>query len=198
MVSALAHRLVRRDRCRLLDRMGARVARACRVPAESRACGAHDPCRTQLPSSRVYVSGPESTTAVHFASQRMDWPTPLALFTALHAEFAFTVDACASDENATVPRYWTERDEGLMQPWHGERVWMNPPYGRQLARWMEKADNEQDAADLIVALVPSRTDTRWWHEYAMQADEIRFLRGRLRFGDAVNNAPFPSCLVIWR
>jgi phage N-6-adenine-methyltransferase len=132
------------------------------------------------------------------SSERMDWPTPRATFAQLHAEFAFTVDACASPGNACLPRYWTETDEGLMQPWEGERVWMNPPYGRQLPRWMEKAWNESRVADLIVALVPSRTDTRWWHEYAMDAEEIRFVRGRLRFHGAVNAAPFPVSLVIWR
>lgn len=132
------------------------------------------------------------------SSQRMDWPTPRDTFATLHREFDFTVDACASPDNACIPRYWTEGDEGLMQPWHGERVWMNPPYGRQLGRWMEKAWTEAEVAELIVALVPSRTDTRWWHDYAMRASEIRFVAGRLRFMGAAHFAPFPVSLIIFR
>jgi phage N-6-adenine-methyltransferase len=136
--------------------------------------------------------------SVHFASKKMDWPTPRGLFKELHDEFRFTIDVCASAENACMERYWTERDEGLMKSWEGERVWMNPPYGRQLGRWMLKAATEAGHAELIVALVPSRTDTAWWHEHAMGATEIRYLRGRLKFEGAENSAPFPSCLVIWR
>lgn len=128
----------------------------------------------------------------------MDWPTPRDYFAALHAEFAFTVDACASPENACLSRFWTEGDEGLMQPWQGERVYMNPPYGRQLPRWIEKAWNEQGHADLIVALIPARTDTHYWHRYIFGHAEIRFLRGRLTFEGAVNVAPFPVAVVIWR
>lgn len=135
--------------------------------------------------------------AVHFASERMDWPTPRALFKQLHDEFEFTIDVCAGPENACMERYWTEADEALLRSWQGERVWMNPPYGRQLPRWMEKAYTESAHA-VVVALVPSRTDTAWWHDYAMRAGEIRFLRGRLTFEGAENSAPFPSCLVIWR
>ena len=137
-------------------------------------------------------------------SQRHDWRTPDRVFADLHAEFDFTVDACANDENALLSRYWTERDEPLLRSWDGERVFMNPPYGRQIRRWMHKADIEAEHAELIVALVPSRTDTGWWHDYAMGADEIRFIRGRLEFAGVAkgnpqsHNAPFPSCLVIWR
>lgn len=127
----------------------------------------------------------------------MDWPTPRALFADLDAEFGFTLDVCASPDNACLARFWTERDEALLRSWEGERVWCNPPYGRQIARWMEKAWNEAPAAALIVALIPSRTCSAWWHEYAMTADEIRFLRGRLRFEGAKASAPFPSCLAIW-
>lgn len=135
--------------------------------------------------------------SVHFLSQRMDWPTPRDLFAQLNSEFHFTLDACASPDNACLPRFYTERDEGLMRSWQGERVWCNPPYGGQIRRWMEKCWTEARHA-LVVALVPSRTDTAWWHDYAMEAGEIRFLRGRLRFEGAEHSAPFPSALVIWR
>ena len=136
--------------------------------------------------------------SVHFSSARHDWRTPSLVFEDLHAEFEFTVDACSSDKNALLPRHWTEADEPLLRSWMGERVFMNPPYGKQIARWMEKAWTEAEAADLIVALVPSRTDTAWWHDYAMKADEIRFIRGRLKFNDGLNKAPFPSTLLIWK
>lgn len=133
-----------------------------------------------------------------FTSGRADWRTPRGVFDSLHGEFSFTLDACATDESACLPHYFTERDEGLMQSWAGERVFCNPPYGRQLRRWAEKVWNEAHAAALIVCLVPARTDTSWWHDYFMRADEIRFLRGRLSFDDDGGRAPFPSCLVIFR
>jgi site-specific DNA-methyltransferase (adenine-specific) len=133
----------------------------------------------------------------------MAWRTPRGVFDELHAEFDFTVDGCSSVENALLDRHWTEADEPLLQSWDGERVFINPPYGRQIARWMEKAWTEARAAEVIVALVPCRTDTAWWHDYVMPAEEIRFIRGRLSFeGPKVNpeshNAPFPSCIVVWR
>jgi site-specific DNA-methyltransferase (adenine-specific) len=132
------------------------------------------------------------------SSERMDWPTPRDYFGKLHAEFDFTVDACASHDNACLPRYWTERDEGLMQSWAGERVYMNPPYGRQLPRWIEKAWNEAGVADIIVALIPARVDTDYWHRFIFGHAEIRFLRGRLRFKGARNVCPFPVAVVVWQ
>jgi site-specific DNA-methyltransferase (adenine-specific) len=123
------------------------------------------------------------------------------VFADLHAEFDFTVDGCSTDDNALLDNHWTERDEPLLRSWEGERVFINPPYGRQISRWMEKAWTEQPAVGVIVALVPSRTDTAWWHDYVMGAAEIRFIRGRLAFGGeyaAGHNAPFPSCIVVWR
>ncbi len=141
-------------------------------------------------------------SAVHYSSVSMAWRTPQATFDQLHVEFGFTVDGCASDESALLPNYWTEHNEPLLRSWAGERVFINPPYGRQIARWMEKAWTEAASA-LVVALVPSRTDTAWWHDYVMRADEIRFLRGRLEFTGVAkknsdsHNAPFPSAIVIW-
>jgi phage N-6-adenine-methyltransferase len=141
-------------------------------------------------------------STVHFSSASQTWRTPQATFAGLHDEFVFTVDGCATDDNALLPNYWTERDEPLLRSWESERVFINPPYGRQIARWMEKAWTEAAHA-LVVALVPARTDTEWWHRYVMKAAEIRFLRGRLSFqgvekrNPASHNAPFPSAVVIW-
>jgi site-specific DNA-methyltransferase (adenine-specific) len=141
-------------------------------------------------------------STAYFSSAAMDWRTPRELFDPLLAEFGFTIDVCSSDDNALLTRHWTEVDEALLRSWAGERVWMNPPFGRQIKRWMEKAWTESVSAEVIVALVPSRTDTFWWHEYAMKADEIRFLRKRLRFGSVSvsgrDTAPFPSSLCIFR
>ena len=139
-----------------------------------------------------------TTFATLSSSERMDWPTPRDYFATLHAEFAFTLDACASPENACLPRYFTERDEGLMRSWKGERVYMNPPYGRQLPKWILHAWNESGHAEVIVALIPARTDTSYWHDFIFGHAEIRFLRGRLRFVGAKNVAPFPIAVVIWR
>ena len=103
----------------------------------------------------------------------------------------------ASHENAKCARYFTRDDDGLRQEWIG-RVFMNPPYGRVIGAWMRKAwESSQTTAELVVCLVPARTDTAWWHDYAVRG-EIEFLRGRLRFGDMRASAPFPSAIVVFR
>jgi phage N-6-adenine-methyltransferase len=133
---------------------------------------------------------------VHFSSETNFWETPQALFDALNAEFAFTLDVCALAENAKCPKFFTPEQNGLFQKWTG-RCWMNPPYGRAIGEWMRKAYESALQGVLVVCLVPSRTDTAWWHDYAMKG-EIQFLKGRLKFGDAKYNAPFPSAVVIFR
>ena len=133
---------------------------------------------------------------VHFSSADSKWETPQTVFDALHAEFGFDLDACATPETAKCERFFTEEDDALLRDWRGI-VWCNPPYGRQIGRWMRKAYLSALAGSTVVCLVPSRTDTRWWHEYAMRG-EIRFLRGRLKFGGARNSAPFPSAVVVFR
>jgi phage N-6-adenine-methyltransferase len=132
------------------------------------------------------------------SSRTDDWPTDPAVFAALDDEFGpFELDPCASDANATCSRYFTRDDDGLAQTWTG-RVYVNPPYGRELPDWMRKAwESSQTTAELVVCLVPARTDTRWWHDYALRG-EIRFLRGRLKFGPCTNPAPFPSVVVVFR
>lgn len=132
------------------------------------------------------------------SSRTDEWATEPTVFAALQAEFGpFDLDPCATPQNAKCERYFTRADDGLIQDWSG-RVFMNPPYGRALPAWMGKAWRAvQNGADLVVCLVPARTDTRWWHEFAVQG-EVRFLRGRLRFGGCLNPAPFPSAVVIFR
>jgi phage N-6-adenine-methyltransferase len=135
--------------------------------------------------------------AVHFSSKTDEWATPQQFFDEVDREFGFDLDACATPLNAKCERYFTRADDGLAQEWAG-RVWLNPPYGRSIGDWMAKAwEASQTTAELVVCLVPVRTDTRWWHEHAAHG-EVRFLRGRLKFGDAENSAPFPSALVVFR
>jgi site-specific DNA-methyltransferase (adenine-specific) len=135
--------------------------------------------------------------AVHFSSQTCEWATPQVLFDRLHARYGFTLDACATADNAKCPVYFTRDEDELTQTWTG-RVWMNPPYGREIAGWMRKAwEAAQSTAELVVCLVPARTDTAWWHEWATRG-EVEFLAGRVRFGGGRHGAPFPSALVVFR
>ena len=130
-----------------------------------------------------------------FTSKTDDWATPQDFFNELNKEFNFTLDVCASEENAKCAQYFTKEIDGLKQEWHGT-CFMNPPYGREISKWMEKAYKSSLEGATVVCLVPSRTDTKWWHEYAMKG-QIRFIKGRLKFGNSKNSAPFPSALVIF-
>jgi len=133
---------------------------------------------------------------VHYESDRHDWGTPQRLFDELDREFHFTRDVCANRENFKVASYWDEGDNALKQSWEGV-LWMNPPYGRGIGMWLKKAYQSRATAT-IVCLIPSRTDSRWWHNYVMRADEIRFTKGRYKFQGAKDGAPFPSAIVIFR
>jgi len=136
--------------------------------------------------------------AVHFSSANCEWATPQWLFDALDREFGFTLDPCATAGNAKCKRFFSRADDGLRQSWAGEVVFMNPPYGREIAAWMRKAwESALHGGDTVVCLVPARTDTNWWHDYAMRG-EVRLLRGRLKFGGAKYGAPFPSAVVVFR
>jgi phage N-6-adenine-methyltransferase len=135
--------------------------------------------------------------SVHFSSKTDEWPTPQWLFDALSAEFHFTLDPCSTHENAKCKKHFTKADNGLEADWGDETVWMNPPYGRAIGLWMKKAYKSAQLGATVVCLVPSRTDTRWWHKYVMKA-EIRLLPGRIQFGNAKASAPFPSAIVIFR
>lgn len=133
-----------------------------------------------------------------FSSASSEWETPQKFFETLDVEFGFTLDVCARPENAKCPRYFSPEEDGLRQEWAPEVCWMNPPYGREIGKWIQKAYEEAQKGATVVCLLPSRTDTAWWHEYVMRAAEVRFIRGRLRFGGAENGAPFPSCVVVFR
>lgn len=129
-----------------------------------------------------------------FSSRTDLWETPQDFFDALDAEFGFDLDVCATPKNAKCKRYYTPEQDGLSRPWTGV-VWCNPPYGRQLHRWVEKAAN---SVATVVMLLPARTDTMWFHDYIYGKAEVRFVRGRLRFGRSKNGAPFPSMVCIFK
>lgn len=123
------------------------------------------------------------------------WATPQDLFDRLNDEFHFELDVCAIPENAKCKRYYTPEDDGLNQPWDGV-VWCNPPYSKgNIPKWLEKAANENTT---VVMLLPVSTDTGWFHDYIYGKAEIRFIRGKVRFGDAKWTARFPSMIVIFR
>ena len=131
-------------------------------------------------------------------SNKQDWATPQSFFDRLDAEFHFDIDVCADEKTAKCNTYYTVETDGLTQAWNGT-CWMNPPYGREIGKWMKKAYESfmyNDAT--VICLVPARTDTKWWHDYAMKASEIRFIKGRLKFGNATTSAPFPSAVVVFR
>lgn len=134
---------------------------------------------------------------VMFSSNDMTWETPLYLFNRLNLEFNFTLDVCCVPETAKCSNYFTPENDGLSQDWGTNTCWMNPPYGRDIIKWMKKAYESSLRGALVVCLVPARTDTEWFQTYAMRAEEIRFIKGRLKFGDSENSAPFPSAIVIF-
>ena len=131
-----------------------------------------------------------------FDSKKHDWQTPRNFFDPLNAEFEFTIDAAASPENALLPRYWTVDDDALLQSWVGERVWCNPPYGREQRAFIKKAS--ECRAEVSVLLIPARPDTAVWHDFIFPIAEVRFIRGRIKFVGGKSAAPFPSALVIYR
>ena len=137
------------------------------------------------------------TDNIHFSSETDLWATPQAFFDELNMEFKFDLDPCAIPENAKCKVFYSADQDGLKQDWEQSTVFMNPPYGRVIKDWMKKAYESSLHGATVVCLVPARTDTHWWHNYAMKG-EIRLLRGRLKFGNAKNSAPFPSAVVVFR
>jgi site-specific DNA-methyltransferase (adenine-specific) len=136
---------------------------------------------------------------VHFSSKTNEWATPAELFNQLDRKFSFTLDPCATPRNAKCKRFFTTQQDGLLQSWAGETVFMNPPYGREIGAWIKKAYEESQKGAVVVCLIPARTDTSYWHEYIMQyADEIWLKRGRIKFGGGYNSAPFPSAVIVFR
>lgn len=151
------------------------------------------------------MSTPESawSDARLFSSRRQDWETPQALFDEVNKEFDFNLDAAATESTAKCIAYITPEQDALSSDWclrAGRRgaVWLNPPYGRGVGAWIQKAYEEAQNGLTVVCLIFARTDTKWWHDWAMKAHEIRLLRGRVRFQGAKASAPAPSCLLVFR
>ena len=134
--------------------------------------------------------------SVHFSSKTDLWYTPQDFFKKYDDVYKFETDVCATDDNAKCAKYYTEEMDGLSQEWRGV-CWMNPPYGRTIGKWMKKAYESSLEGATVVCLVPARTDTNWWHDYAMKGD-IEFIKGRLKFGGSKNSAPFPSAVVVFK
>lgn len=138
----------------------------------------------------------EGTMSRTSAGRNDDWGTPQALYDALDREFRFDVDVCAHEGNHKHERYWTVEDDGLKQDWSGLTCFMNPPYGRTIGQWIHKAAESASQGAVVVAVIPCRTDARWWGD-VMRASEIRLIKGRLHYNDNPQGAPFPSCIVVW-
>ena len=140
--------------------------------------------------------------SVHYSSKTNEWGTPQDLFDELNKEFSFTLDPCATKENAKCDKYYTKEDDGLSKSWGGEIVFMNPPYGREIGRWVKKAYKESLNGAVVACLIPARTDTKYYHNYIFPyAEDIRFIKGRLKFDNGTGNfnpAPFPSAIIIFK
>ena len=146
--------------------------------------------------SKTWVRGKNSDMSIHFSSASNEWATPQDFFNKLNEEFNFTLDPCATHENHKCAKYYTQEDDGLAQSWDNEIIFCNPPYGRQIKNWVKKASEAMGG--VVVLLIPARTDTTYFHDYIYNKSEIRFIRGRLKFGGHKNAAPFPSMVVVYR
>ena len=135
---------------------------------------------------------------VLYSSASVEWATPADFFAALDDEFGFTLDPCATRQNAKCRRYYTKADNGLVQNWQQHAVFCNPPYGRDIGEWAKKCFLAAKAGATVVLLVHARTDTRFFHDWIYGKAELRFVRGRLKFGDGRQSAPFPSLVAIYR
>ena len=130
-----------------------------------------------------------------FSSKSNEWTTPQDLFDRLNAIYNFNLDPASTDDNAKCEKHFTEADDGLQQNWGGYSVFCNPPYGKEIPKWVKKAYEEsRKPGTKVVMLIPARTDTAWFHDYCVKG-KIEFLRGRLKFGGSKNSAPFPSMIV---
>lgn len=137
-------------------------------------------------------------TDLMFSSKTPEWATPQDLFDRLNKKYHFNLDPCCTDENAKCKKHYTVSDDGLMKPWGGHTVFCNPPYGRKIGKWVEKAYKESmNPNTLVVMLLPARTGTKWFHNYCVKG-EIEFIQGRLKFGGCKNSAPFPSMIVVFK
>ena len=132
-----------------------------------------------------------------FESATVEWPTPQELFDELNAELGFTTDVAATNDNAKCAHYYTQEQDGLKQDWRGV-CWMNPPYGRAMVEWLKKAIRETWNETTTVCLIPARTNTAWWHDLCQKYGEVRFVRGRPKFGGADHGLPQPLAIVVFR
>jgi phage N-6-adenine-methyltransferase len=141
----------------------------------------------------------KETQKTMFSSKTGSWSTPQGFFDKLNWRFGpFDLDPCATDDNKKCNNFFTEGQDGLLEDWSGHTVFVNPPYGRGIEKWIEKGYRESlKNHTKIVMLVPSRTDTKYWHKYIMLASELYFVKGRLKFGESENSAPFPSAVVVF-
>ena len=139
------------------------------------------------------------TLNVMFSSNTEEWATPKEFYDKLNDEFHFTLDPCADELNHKCDKYFTKEQNGLLQKWGGNTVFCNPPYGKVIGEWVRKAHEEaQKPNTTVVMLIPARTDTKYFHEYIYKKHEIRFIKGRLKFGNSKNSAPFPSMVVVMK
>lgn len=132
-----------------------------------------------------------------FKSNTVEWATPPEVYDPLNREFGFTLDVAATSENAKCPRYYTRKDDGLAQPWDGV-CWMNPPYGKDVPKWLARALEESKRGVTTVCLIPARTNTKWFHDLCLSVAEVRFVKGRPKFGDADHGLPLPLAVVVYR
>ena len=131
-------------------------------------------------------------------SKSNEWTTPPDLFNKLNLKYNFTLDPCCTKDSALCDKYYTIKDNGLIQDWSEDIVFMNPPYGREIGKWIEKAYKESLKGAVVICLIPARTDTRYWHNFIFPyASDIRFLKGRVKFGKngEYSPAPFPSAII---
>ena len=141
----------------------------------------------------------KDTQVVMFSSKTGNWATPQDFFDKLDWRFGpFDLDPCADCVNTKCSNFFTEPENGLSKSWEGFTCFVNPPYGRGIDEWIKKGYNESRRENTkVVMLIPARTDTKYWHQYVMRADEVYFVKGRLKFGDSENSAPFPSAVVVF-
>lgn len=137
-------------------------------------------------------------TDLHFSSETDEWATPQDFFDKWNSVFHFGLDACADRHNAKHSLYYTKEENALTKNWHriANSVWMNPPYGREIGKWIRKAYEESCMGCIVVCLVPVRSDTKWWHDWCTKGI-IRLVKGRLRFQGHHKDAPFPSAVVVF-
>jgi phage N-6-adenine-methyltransferase len=134
-----------------------------------------------------------------YSSRSEEWPTPQHFYDNLNAEFGFSLDPCASEGNTKCEIFFTKDDDGLARDWGAHRVFCNPPYGKTMGQWARKCFEASQSGATVVLLAHSRTDTRWFHQWVYgKAAEIRFVKGRLKFGDGRQSAPFPSMVAVFR